>query len=198
MTPKRLSAKFFLNPARIPDVDTLIPVFHEWIASNALDEMLIDVADYSHVHEGPALMLVALEADYVFDFADGRPGLRYIRKRNLPAALNEALALVIGQAARAAALLEDATSATFNASTVEIDFLDKLRFDPSQADFSQLEETLGNIGRTIIAEDVEVVRTPTDHRRPLKLHMKTRASVTSAEIAKQYVQSSLIEGEALV
>ena len=36
-----------------------IPIFHEWIKSRRLeDEVMIDVADYSHVPDGPGVILV--------------------------------------------------------------------------------------------------------------------------------------------
>jgi hypothetical protein len=58
-----------------------IPVFHRWIQRRDLPELLIDVADYSHVPEGPGVLLIAHEANYSLDQARGRLGLLYNRKR---------------------------------------------------------------------------------------------------------------------
>ncbi len=43
--------------------------------------MLIDVADYKHVPDGPGVMLIGHDGDFSIDLAEGRPGPRYVRKR---------------------------------------------------------------------------------------------------------------------
>src|SRR5262249_16817621 len=58
-----------------------IAIFHRWIQESVLDELTIDVADYSHVHHGPGVILVSQEAHYSTDQAGGRLGLQYERKR---------------------------------------------------------------------------------------------------------------------
>jgi hypothetical protein len=85
MTPTdayRIGIKLFLDPSIKVDLDAVIPVFHKWIQEQQLPgHLLIDVADYSHVHNGPGVVLVAHEANLSIDQADGRPGLYYQTKR---------------------------------------------------------------------------------------------------------------------
>ena len=66
------------------DLAPVIPVFHSWIQDQIFAELLLDVADYRHVHHGPGLMLIGHEADYSLDQTDGVLGLRYNRKAPLP------------------------------------------------------------------------------------------------------------------
>src|SRR5205807_2486817 len=66
------------------DLDPVIPIFHSWIQNQPFGELLIDVADYRHVHHGPGIVLIGHEADYSLDQTDGRLGLRYNRKAPLP------------------------------------------------------------------------------------------------------------------
>ena len=61
--------------------EEFIPVFHRWITERTLPELLIDVADYSHVHEGPGVLLVGHDAIYAYDLSRGEPGLLYSRRR---------------------------------------------------------------------------------------------------------------------
>ena len=68
-----------------------IPVFHRWIQSRDLPELLIDVADYSHVPAGPGVVLIGLEANYALDNAHNRPGLLYVRKATDGAPASESL-----------------------------------------------------------------------------------------------------------
>lgn len=77
---------FFTNSSR--QLTEFIPVFHNWIQRQALPgHLLIDVHDYSHVHRGPGILLVAHEANVSVDEAEGRRGLVYVRKQ--PATLPE-------------------------------------------------------------------------------------------------------------
>jgi hypothetical protein len=57
-----------------------IPVFHRWIQESVCEELLIDVADYRHVPEGPGVLLVGHEANYSLDLSGARLGLLYNRK----------------------------------------------------------------------------------------------------------------------
>ena len=71
---------FARQPAPI-DQGEAIPVFHRWIQDRVCPEMLIDVADYRHVPNGPGVMLIGHEANYSLDMTKGRLGLLYYRKQ---------------------------------------------------------------------------------------------------------------------
>jgi hypothetical protein len=73
--------KFFLDDASGVELEEFIPVFHDWIQTQQLDELLIDVADYRHVSQGPGVVLIAHDAHYVMDLTDARLGLLYSRRR---------------------------------------------------------------------------------------------------------------------
>jgi hypothetical protein len=86
------------NPAEA-SLEPLIPVFHGWIENRAAnDELLIDVADYTHVPGGPGVVLIGHEGNYSVDNTDNRLGVRYNRKAALDSNNQECLT----QAARAA------------------------------------------------------------------------------------------------
>ena len=88
--PHRISVKFYFEDLSV-DVEEFIPVFHRWIRENVVpNELLLDVADYKHIVDGPAILLVGHEADYVVDLTGGKPGFQYVRKRDLGADLSEA------------------------------------------------------------------------------------------------------------
>lgn len=79
---QHINVKLYFNNSDA-DLAPVIPVFHSWIQDQAFDELLIDVADYRHVHHGPGLMLIGHEADYSLDQTEGVLGLRYNRKSPL-------------------------------------------------------------------------------------------------------------------
>ena len=101
---QRIGVKVFLNQA--PSLEKMVPVFHRWIQNGLVDGMLIDVADYSHVPEGPGVVLVAHEGNYALDLGGGRPSLFYYRKQPLDGDLAQRLQTVAATALRAADVLE--------------------------------------------------------------------------------------------
>jgi hypothetical protein len=67
------------NPGEV-DLESLIPVFHSWIQDQVFADLLLDIADYRHVHAGPGMVLIGHAGDYSVDNADSRLGVRYNRK----------------------------------------------------------------------------------------------------------------------
>ena len=74
--------KLYLADGPTPDLGPLIPVFHGWIRDKKMaHDVMIDVADYRHVHEGPGVLLICHEAHYAMSESEGRCGLLFGRKR---------------------------------------------------------------------------------------------------------------------
>ena len=81
MQSLKYDLKLFLHDTVRVDLEAFIPLFHRWIQDQRLQELLIDVADYRHVHHGPGVVLIAHDAHYAMDMAQGRLGLLYSRRR---------------------------------------------------------------------------------------------------------------------
>ena len=77
---QHVNVKIFAEPRAEFDPNDVIAVFHRWIQQGDLPELLIDVADYSHVPAGPGVVLIAHEAAYSLDNMRNRLGLLYDRK----------------------------------------------------------------------------------------------------------------------
>src|SRR5437763_15315366 len=108
MESSKLSIKFYLDDssAKIKLAD-VVPVFHSWIQLHLIpDHLLIDVADYAHVPDGPGVVLVAHEANIYLDSFDGRPGLTYQRKQPLNGSFADRLRFAFRSALEACQLLE--------------------------------------------------------------------------------------------
>jgi hypothetical protein len=109
MDSHKLSVKFFATDDSAVDLAAFVPVFHGFIQRHAIpDHLLIDVADYQHVHHGPGIVLVSHETNFSTDTAEGRIGLMAQRKQPIEGAttLQDRLAHVTSAALRACALLE--------------------------------------------------------------------------------------------
>jgi hypothetical protein len=87
----KLGIKMFVaNPGAV-DIRDFIPVFHSWIQEQKIGgHLLIDVHDYSHVQNGPGILLVAHEGNFSMDQAEGRLGLVYYRKQPVAGGLKTA------------------------------------------------------------------------------------------------------------
>lgn len=112
MDLQHVNVKFMVEGDLNVDPARFIEVFHQWIRDEALEELLIDVADYRHVPSGPGVMLIALEADYSMDHADNRWGLRYNRKAPLDGTNEDRFRQALRSAANACRLLEDEFTGT--------------------------------------------------------------------------------------
>src|SRR3954453_6693965 len=111
MDSHKLVLKFFLDdPSSVAEA-SFVPVFHSFIQTPALpDHLLIDVADYQHVPDGPGTLLVAHEANFYMDHAvGGKLGLLYQRKQPFAGtgSFRQRLAHTFAATLRAAARLED-------------------------------------------------------------------------------------------
>ena len=82
MKSEKLQIKFFAKPNPAFDVEAIVPVFHRFIREHAFDELMIDVADYKHVKNGPGIALIGDANDYFLDEGEGRAGLLFSRKRH--------------------------------------------------------------------------------------------------------------------
>jgi hypothetical protein len=82
MNSQRIQVKIYSTGPQDPE--RFIPVFHRFIRDKVFDELMIDVADYGHVKDGPGVVLIGHASDYFADTSEGRFGLLYTRKREAP------------------------------------------------------------------------------------------------------------------
>lgn len=177
--PHRMSVKFYFDELSV-DVEEFIPVFHRWIREDVVpNELLLDVADYKHIIDGPAILLVGHEADYVVDLTGGKPGFLYVRKRDLGADLPGALATTLAQALNGIRLaetdveLQGKLKLRTDAATIVL--LDRLNYpnrspngsDAGQAAQGQLAENLADL----FGGDATVTRVENDAREPLTFEL---------------------------
>src|SRR5215213_8671932 len=106
MNIQHINIKFYLENPEAVHLADYAAVFNSWIQNHVLEELLIDVADYLHVHNGPGIMLIGHEADYSLDQRAGRLGLLYNRKEPIEGGTQEKLAQAVRAALTVAQILE--------------------------------------------------------------------------------------------
>ncbi len=77
MNPLRLSVRLEAT-STIRDLDPAIDVFHRFLQQGLVEGLILDVADYRHVQNGPGVLLVGYDVDYGIN----KTGLTVTRKRS--------------------------------------------------------------------------------------------------------------------
>jgi len=165
--PKRLAVKFNVKENPTFPTNILVPVFQRWIQEHAVEGLLIDVTNYSHVPDGPGVILIADEGDYGYDLSKGQVGLRYTRKRFLPDNLQEALRQALRLALIASQRLEDEDGLEgieFDYTTAEISFLDRQHYQNTPEVFEAIQAELTQFLSDSFGTDVSLSHTNDDPR----------------------------------
>jgi hypothetical protein len=119
MELQHINVKIFAQEPVPENCADAIAVFHRWIQQRVTSELLIDVADYLHVPEGPGIMLLGHEAHYALDSSHRRLGLLYNRRTTIEGSTQDKLRQAYDAALAACKRLE-----------MEPEFKGKLKFHP--------------------------------------------------------------------
>jgi hypothetical protein len=173
----RLGIKFFAaDPASIR-LEKFIPIFHGWIQKQSVTgHLLIDIHDYSHMHQGPGILLVAHEGNFSIDMSDGRPGLLYYRKK--PTALSpvEHLTTIIRSALQACRLLEEDASIRFSTDELLIIANDRLSAPNNEETFAELQPVLAAaLEQVLDKSDLGLTRANTDPKERFAVRVDMRS-----------------------
>ena len=163
-----------------------IQVFHQWIQAHTLPGVLIDVADYSHVHHGPGILLVAHGGNYSVDEIGGWRGLSYYSKHALPGDLTARLTEVCHLALQACDLLERdvrfAGKLRFNAGELELFANDRLEAPNTAASEAAILPSVKSLlGKLYPGRECTIVREP-EARERFSLKINSGAPATGADL----------------
>jgi len=176
MFSERLQLKLYLEPSQHFEVEALIPVFHRFIREQLIRELLIDVVDYSHVPDGPGVVLIGHGADFYLGALDGAYGLVYSRKRGGPgpeARLEDALRRVIN----AARLLEQDSTVQlrFKSGELSLRLTDRLHAPKDDATFASVKAEVEALFARVYGGEVAVERLDSG-KEPLCLRIHASGS----------------------
>ena len=150
-----------------------VPIFHQWIQTQALpNHLLIDVADYAHVPDGPGTLLVADEANIHMDRSGGRLNLMYVRKRPIAGAadFDGELRGVLQETLAIAAKMEVDPSLGGRLAFSKTDFVvrlnDRLLAPNTAASVAEFEPTVKTVAAEVLGKTVQATA---DAASPLDL-----------------------------
>lgn len=195
MIPFRAQVKFFLDNPDSVDSSLFVGVFQRWIQRKALDGLLIDVADYRHVFEGPGIILIGHESDYALENRNSRLGLLHTRKRGLEPDLQTQLRNSFRLALAACELLEADTTFSpqlkFRADEVEIRFADRLQLPNRSESFDLIQNDLAAVlGELYGANAVQFAPIDQDPRYLFMVGVQAEGVVNLSDLSRQLQPSA--------
>lgn len=183
---QRFCVKFFARPPAEIDDAKFIDIFHEWIRRQALSGILIDVADYLHLYNGPGVMLISHEANLSMDRAENRLGLMYQRKTSQPATLAHRILAAIEVTLTACRLLEQEPllNGDLKFSGDEFVFVanDRLLAPNNDATYKALHDELETVAQCLYANaDIESQHRSEDPRERFSVFIKSSTPTIDIE-----------------
>jgi hypothetical protein len=189
MSSSKIALKLYAK-APLPKGEAFIAAFHEMIRKKELSELMVDVVDYGHVHDGPRVLFVGHEGDYAIDHGEDRPGLAYQRKRAKPpgdgsfaAHLADALRRTLDMAAR---LEREPTLAgtSFGASEVLLRVADRLNAPNTAATFDAVRTDLQGAASRLWGEGATVTHEPGDGAGLFAVRLRAAAEASSPKLSE--------------
>ena len=147
MVPFRVQVKYFVENPEAVDLGGFIGLFQRWIQHKSVDGLLIDVADYRHVFQGPGIVLIGHDGDYSMEIGHRGLGLLYTRKRQLEPTLQQQLRVAFQQALVACQVLENDPSLNlkFRTNEAEVRILDRLLLPNTAGSFESVQDDLKTV-----------------------------------------------------
>lgn len=171
----KFCVKFFAESPAPVELGAFIPVFHRWIQKQAVEGLLVDVADYGHLPQSPGVMLVAHEADYCMDSMEGPLGLLYNRKASIGGRLADRITDAFRSALGACVKIENEPEfqgkVKFRAGTPIFIANDRLHAPNDEETFQALRSDLAAALAKVYPSNFELRRVSTDPRARLTVQI---------------------------
>ena len=173
------------NPDAI-DLEPLIPIFHSWIQEQTPGELLLDIADYRHVHAGPGVILIGHEGNYSVDNSENRLGVRYNRKAELDGDNQSRLAQAAAAALTACRRLEDDPRLDgrfrFNGKALEVFVNDRLLAPNLESTREAVDPELRRFLDKLFRGQEYFLSFDKDPRKLLALYVETAQPFAAADL----------------
>jgi hypothetical protein len=181
---QRINVKILSKDPENLDLDPVIPVFHSWIQAQVCEELLLDVADYRHVHGGPGIVLIGHEADYSLDNTNNRWGARYNRKTVIRGNNQKRLEQAVRAALIACQRLQrdDRLKYHFKGEEIEISVNDRALAPNSQETREAFTPEIQAFAERLFCRGEYSLSFDADSRRLLRAFLKASRSFTVDEL----------------
>lgn len=175
MDLQKINVKIFSEPPDRAALTDFIDLFHGWIQET--DGIYHDVADYSHMHDGPGILLVADSANVSIDEGDHRRGLLFSQKNPLDGSNREKLAAVLRAALEYCRRLENETrlkgSIKFLGNEVTFAINDRLRAPNTEDTFNQVRPDIEAVAQQLFGGAAFTLHRNADARKRFNVTLRT-------------------------
>lgn len=181
---QKINVKFYLAEDATLRAEEAFRAFSQWIPETT-DEVLVDVADYDHVPQGPKTVLVGHEANYTLDNSDGRYGLLYGQKTPATGSNTERLRAALAASLKACRRLEqtaDSGSARFVGSEAVVIVNDRLRAANDDATFDQLRGDLDAVAAQLYGGASTQIEREGEARERLTIRVRATGDFDAATL----------------
>ena len=183
---QHINVKLLLKDPAGVDLQSVVPVFHEWIQQQVTEELLLDVASYAHVKDGPGILLIGHEADYSLDLTDARLGLRYNRKAPVEGSnqrrLEQAALAALGALDRLQSDERTQAALQFDGRNLEVFINDRLLAPNTAATRRDADTDLRMFLGKLLAGSSYSLTYNSEPRRLFGIHVRFEKEFTVAEL----------------
>ena len=182
---EHLALKLYVSQPDELRMSAVTNAFHDFISSNALGELLIDTVDYTHVHQGPGVVLIGHASDYALDLSEGRPGLSCTRKRDHAPAASRAEDL-LRRTLAAADKLEQRSEVGAKFRTDELCFTvaDRLRLSRNPDPFAAAKEAWAPLLERVFGIEPSLSQEG-DPRQPFTVRARLSTDLSASEALRR-------------
>lgn len=182
MELQKLNVKFFVDEPNKITISEFIEIFHSWI--QATDGVYHDVADYSHMHAGPGIVLVANNANVSIDESGARRGLLFGQKAPLAGSNQDKIRAVLRAGLEHCRKLEAEPALQgrlrFTANEALLSVNDRLAAENSQDCFDALRGDVEAVAKQWFGGAAVTVARDAESRRQLNVQVKSAAAIDLA------------------
>lgn len=175
--------KLHLDEATVGDPHDWFKVFATWIPDSP--EVFVDVADYTHVVDGPVIFLSGHNTCYSLDKTSGRHGLLYERRQPAegtnPEKLRESLRTLLEHATRIEGDATFKVKPKFLAGDVKFIVNNRAIAPNNDATLEAVKPELSALLDTVYGAGNYTLEREQDVRQRFMVHVKAKAPVTVAE-----------------
>ncbi|MBI4488916.1 MAG: hypothetical protein HY694_07500 [Deltaproteobacteria bacterium] len=178
MDLQKINVKFFVADSHWVPLTAFIHIFNSWI--RASDGDYYDIADYSHMHAGPGILLIAHEANISMDNSEERLGLLYNRKQPLQGSNREKLRLIFGLALENCRRIEEDPSLQgklrFLGNEALFFINDRLLAPNTEETFQAVKPDLDDLARTMYGGADFTLKREADPKKRFSVQIRTPVS----------------------
>ncbi len=189
MDIQHVNVKIYSSTPQNVSLDEAILEFHRWIREEAAPELLIDVADYSHVPAGPGVLLIGHDACYSLEAGEEeRKGVLFNAKTGRDGSNVDQLVNAMRSAVKAAGILEGESLFTkkveFDAGDLMILINDRALAPNTPETFAALKDDLEVALKTVLgARGFELSYEQGAPRRRFQVQIRAESPIAVSDLA---------------